>query len=68
MISSNCEGSVMRPEVATGKVCCTGVAVGGAPRRPAAYCWFCAATAFCTSVAVRPRLAMRSGLSHRRIA
>ena len=58
----------MRPEVATGKVCCTGPAVGEAPRRPAANCWFWLATAFCTSVAVRPRLAMRSGLSHRRMA
>ena len=40
----------------------------GLGMRPAEYCWFCAVTAFCTSPTVMPRLAMRSGFSHTRIA
>ena len=46
----------------------TGRPVGDCPRRPTAYCWFWAATACWTSLAVTPSCAMRSGLSQIRIA
>ncbi|MCY1283456.1 hypothetical protein D9M70_323360 [compost metagenome] len=65
---SNSAGSVMRPLVASGKVCVTGPVVGDWPMRPAEYCWFCAATAFLTSSTVMPSEAMRSGRSQMRMA
>jgi hypothetical protein len=68
MMFSNSAGSVSRPRVVTAKDCCTSRPVGAWPTRPTAYCWFWAATAVCTSAAVTPSSAMRSGLSQMRMA
>ncbi|CAG2154758.1 hypothetical protein D3C87_1309880 [compost metagenome] len=68
MMFSNSAGSVMRPLVATGKVCLTGPSVGEEPMRPAENCSFCAATALFTSSTVMPSRAMRSGRSQMRMA
>ncbi|CAB3763173.1 hypothetical protein LMG29739_04050 [Paraburkholderia solisilvae] len=65
---SNSDGSVRRPVVVTANDCSTAPPVGDCPRRPTAYCWFWLATAVCTSDAVMPSCAMRSGRSQMRIA
>ena len=62
------EATVSLPRVVTAKDCSTGLPVGDWPMLPTANCWFWFATACCTSVAVTPSAAMRSGLSQIRIA
>ena len=68
MMFSNWAGSVRRPLVVTGKVCCTGCGVGAWPMRPTANWLFCWVTALAMSEAVMPRPAMRSGDSQMRMA
>ena len=65
---SNWSGSVSRPWVVTANDCSTGLPVGDWPMLPTANCWFWFATACCTSAAVTPRAAMRSGFSQTRMA
>ena len=55
-------------EVVTGNVCLTGWGVGGAPMRPTANCSFWFLTALAISLVEMPSWAIRSGLSHTRIA
>ncbi|SAL88391.1 hypothetical protein AWB67_07587 [Caballeronia terrestris] len=68
MTLSNSAGSARRPVVVTANDCSTGAPVGDCPMLPTANCWFWFETAFCTSDAVTPSCAMRSGLSQMRIA
>ena len=69
MMLSNSVGSASRPVVVTANDCSTGERRRRLRRCcPTANCWFWLATAFCTSLAVMPSCAMRSGLSQMRIA
>ncbi|MGF6380626.1 hypothetical protein OKW31_003604 [Paraburkholderia atlantica] len=68
MMLSNCDGSASRPVVVTANDCCTAEPVGDCPMLPTANCWFWFETTFCTSAAVTPSCAIRSGFNHIRIA
>ncbi len=66
-MSPNSSGRTSRPRAVTVYSSCWPGGDGGAPILPAANCAFCAFTAWAMSFVVSPRLAMRSGCSHRRI-
>jgi hypothetical protein len=68
MIFSNWRGSVNWPCVTTGKVSCTGAALGCWPICPAPKSAFCALMALAMSLVVTASEAMRSGFIQMRIA
>jgi len=68
MMFSYCAGSLKGRWVTTGKVSCTGPAVGSWPIWPAPKSWFWLATACWMSLVVIPREAIRSGFIQIRMA